>query len=109
MAAVGPRGGHGPCRESSLAHLRCTARPIERRIRFVKKPLLSFLVVLKGARCPALSEASEVENLRRDLTERANDKAEHASELQVAISASVGPVASAGVLSFASGFLAALW
>ena len=54
---------------SILARPRWTANPSERRVRCVKMPLLSALVMWLGAEL-AGDEAGEVADLRRDFTDR---------------------------------------
>ena len=69
--------------------------------------------MLPGDEVGEVGEAGEIggvgeaADLRRDLNEYADDKAGHAPRVVSAISASAGPVASAGVPSYAPGFLAA--
>ena len=98
---------------SSSAHPRCTASPIERRVRCVKMPLLSFLAMSRKGGCSALSShatsSASFQTCGETPTNAPTTKPDTSSKLHVKISVSASPVASAGVPSFAFDFLVPLW
>ena len=98
---------------SNLAHQRCTASPIERRIRCMKMPMLPFLATSNGAKFSAVSSQATRPARSRTCAEASPNapatNLDKRPEFYVSISSAASPVAFAGVPGFASSFLAALW
>ena len=85
VAAVGPRKGHGICREGVWPIRGVRQVQSWRRICCVNIFLLSFIAPSKRARCSAVSsqanEVGEVADLHLNLFKRADDKAGNASRV----------------------------